>query len=393
MLKISEFIAQHKEEDLSKLAFRFAKNEELNLPFVLQQIFGYQKIRQKIPSWYAIDNLNFPQKLSLEQCSSELTAKYKREILKGDSLLDLTGGFGVDCAFLSTQFSKVDYVEIQPELCRIVKHNFEQLKLKNIQVYNEDSVQFLEKSEFYDCIYLDPARRNDKGEKLVFLSDCQPNVLEILDLLLLKSREVLIKLSPMIDLSVLEKSFLDKLAEIHVVAVDNECKEVLVKITQQASPEIRIKTINIDEKKHFEQVFQYVKTEKEQSVATYASKIEKYLYEPNVAILKAGAFQLVAEKFKIKKLHLHTHLYTSDKLISDFSGRIFEVEKIFTFSKKELKKNLQDITNANISVRNFPETPEQLYKKLKIKEGGDVYLFACTTLERKVLIKTKKIIL
>lgn len=393
MLKISEFIAQHKEEDLSKLAFRFAKSGGMNLPFVLQQISGYQKIRQKIPSWYIIDNLNFPQKLSLEQCSSELTAKYKREILKGESLLDLTGGFGVDCAFLSTQFSKVDYVEVQPELCKIVKHNFEQLNLNNIRVYNEDAVQFLEKSDFYDCIYLDPARRNDKGEKLVFLSDCQPNVLEIFELLLSKSKEVLIKLSPMIDLSILEKSFLNKLAEIHIVAVDNECKEILTKITQEDCPEIKIKTINIEEKKHIEQVFQFTKTEKKQDVVTYASNVEKYFYEPNVAILKSGAFLLVAEKFKIKKLHPHTHLYTSDKLIPDFPGRIFEVEKSFPFSKKDLKENLQYITNANISTRNFPETPKQLYKKLKIKEGGDVYLFACTTLERKLLIKTKKIIL
>ena len=393
MTEIYRFISEHKNDDLSKLAFSFAKNKEINLPFVLQQISGYQKIKKKIPSWYEIENLRFPLKLSLEQCSSEITAKYKREILIGDSLLDLTGGFGIDCAFLSNQFSKVDYVEVQPELCEIAKHNFEQLCLSNIQVYNEDAVEFLQKCASYDCIYLDPARRSDKGQKLVFLSDCQPNVLEILELLLLKSKEILIKLSPIIDLSVLKKSFSSKLSEIHVVAVDNECKEVLVRITSKDSTELKIKTVNIDEKRQLRQIFQFSETEKEESVATFASDIGRYLYEPNVAILKSGAFQLISEKFDVKKLHIHTHLYTSDKLQADFPGRIFEVEKSFLFSKNELKENLKDVTKANISVRNFPETPESLHKRLKIKDGGEVYIFACTAMEKKMLIKTKKILL
>ncbi len=392
MTEIYRFISEHKNDDLSKLAFCFAKNKEIDLPFVLQQISGYQKIRKKIPSWYEIDNLHFPLKLSLEQCSSEATAKYKREIIKGNSLLDLTGGFGIDCAFLSRQFSKVDYVEVQPELCEIAKHNFEQLRL-NIQVYNADAVDFLQKCGTYDCIYLDPARRSIIGQKLVFLSDCQPNVLEILELLLLKSKEVLIKLSPIIDLSVLVKSFSSKLSEIHVVSVNNECKEVLIRISSEDSTELKIKTVNIDEKRELKQIFQFSETEKEESVATFASDIEKYLYEPNVAILKSGAFQLISEKFDVKKLHIHTHLYTSDKLQADFPGRIFEVEKSFLFSKNELKENLQDVTKANISVRNFPETPEFLHKRLRIKDGGDVYIFACTAMERKMLIKTKKVVL
>lgn len=393
MSDLSKFIAQHKEDDLSKLAFRFAKDKMINHSFVLKQISGYQKIRSKIPAWYAIDNLRFPQKLSLEQCSSEVTARYKKEIVEGEALLDLTGGFGVDCAFLSDQFSRVDYVEVQPELCELAKHNFEQLNLKNIQVYNEDGAQFLQKCDVYDCIFLDPARRNNKGEKVVFLSDCQPNVLEILDLLLLKSKEVLIKLSPMIDLSVLEKSFSNKLSEIHVIAVDNECKEILAKISQKDCLEPQIKTVNIEEKKNLRQVLTFSRKEKEHGEAAYASEIEKYLYEPNVAILKAGAFQLVSEKFGLKKIHLHTHLYTSNKLVANFPGRIFEVEKSFSFSKKELKDNLKEVKKANISTRNFPETPESLHKKLKIKTGGDVYLFACTALEKKLLIKTKKITL
>jgi hypothetical protein len=257
-------------------------------------------------------------------------------------------------------------------------------------VKNLDSVEYLKTMPAVDCIFLDPARRDQSGRKTVAFSDCEPNVTEILPLLLEKADTTLLKTSPMLDIS-LALSELKNVAEVYIVAVENECKELLFLLKKELSGEPTITAVNLNNHKET-QLLSFTHTEEQNAMCSFAETLQTYLYEPNASILKSGAFKILSQKYALKKLHPNSHLYTSGVLHSDFPGRIFTVESYFSLNKKEFKESLKDIKKANITVRNFPETVENLRKKLKLSDGGDVFLFA-TTLKNneKVIIKTRKV--
>ena len=383
------FIEENQDRDVEKIAFK-SFPAGVDSSFVLNQIKGRQILKNKIPSWYRNQEVICPPPLSLEQASSEATARYKAKLIKADSLVDLTGGFGIDCAFLAPNFQQVTYVEQQAELCRIATHNFQALGLSAIQIVNADSVSFLQKMPSVDVIYIDPARRDKQGRKVSLLEDCSPRISEIRDLLLQKSNRILIKLSPMFDVEAALVA-LPNTAEVHIVAVDNDCKEVLLLLQKETPLAVKMYCVNLQPNKN-DQFFVFDRKEEYSAHSTIAKKPLRYLYEPNVAVLKSSAFKLISEKYHVDKLQVNSHLYTSENLVYDFPGRSFEVETVFSLNKQEMKSNLQGIEKANIAVRNFPATVAELRKKTKLKEGGDVYLFATTLSEqKKVMIRCKKV--
>ena len=386
--------------------------------FLARQTEGRKAMASKLPSWAENMSILFPVKISLEQCSSQATALYKASLVSGESMVDLTGGFGVDCSFLSKNFSKVDYVEQNTELCEIAEHNFRVLGL-NIKVNNAESVEFLKAMPAVSCIYIDPARRDVKGKKTADLSLCSPNLLEIRDILLEKCNTLLIKLSPMFDISSALEVF-PECRQVHVVSVKNECKELLLLVEKGSCGETEIVCVDLDELGvRSEELGISVQTSGEPSllelsrrvddrqgivqpeITSVASNLKKekseiisysfpkaYLYEPNASIMKAGLFKTVANRYNVQKLHPSTHLYTSDELVENFPGRSFKVERVTKVQRKEI----QDIDKANISIRNFPGNVAELRKKLKLKDGGDIYIFATTLNDNsKVLIVTKKV--
>lgn len=384
-----QFIKEHLHDDVKELALQAQKYPDVDMPSAITQIVGRQLAADKIPSWNAIDSLLYPKHLPMEQCSSEATANYKASVLKGDTLVDLTGGFGIDCAFISRNFANAVYVERQTELCELAKHNFPVLGLSHIQVINSDGVEYLHQMNPVDCIFLDPARRNEHGGKTVAIADCEPNAVELSSLLQSKANKVMIKLSPMLDLSLAIHDLPDT-DEVHIVSVANECKELLLILNKEKQQEVTIHCISIG-KDDTLQKFSFTRSKEQEIVCTYAQQVGKYLYEPNSSILKAGAYKSIAKAYKIDKLHPNSHLYTSNTYISDFPGRVFETKSIFTLNKKEVKNNLSGIEKANITVRNFPASVAELRKRLKLKDGGEVYLFATTLAdEQKVMIKCLK---
>ena len=418
-----KYIEEHLNDDINKLALSKLP-DNIDKQFVIRQIQARQLLKKKLPSWSENDELLFPKRLSLEQCSSELTAKYKRIISRRDEetqsrdasmapaikhidtslhriLVDLTGGMGVDTSFLSDNFDETIYVESQAELCELAEHNFKVLK-KNIKVVNAKAEDFLTQCGEVDCIYLDPARRDEYGRKMVSLHDCSPDVAELQDLLFEKTNTVIVKLSPMLDIDIIKKE-LKNIKEIHVVAVKNECKEVLVLCQrttdngQQTSSKACSQLITIDLRENWS--FTFSEDEEQEAVPTFADEIGKYLYEPGVACMKAAPFKLLSQRFNIKKLHRNSHLYTSDELVTDFPGRTFEVINVVPFDKKAKKilsqqttdNGQQSLSKVSIAVRNFPLSAEELRKHLSFKDGDDFYIFGTTMKgEKKVLILGSK---
>ncbi len=388
-----QFILENRDTDVHKLALQSSRFPLVDMPLAIRQINGKQKVKTKIPAFFQNDDILYPIQLSLEQSSSESTAKYKSTLCEGKTLTDLTGGFGIDTYFLSSLFEQVSYVERDAELCEIAAHNFEVLERNNIQVFNADSEKFLTEMVAVDWIFIDPARRSESGKKVIFLSDCEPNVVALASLLIEKATNVMIKLSPMLDITSAVRELPDT-KEIHIISVDNECKEVLLILNRDLKHsevgDLKINTINISKNK-INQVFNYNFDEESNSTAIYTSTIGKYLYEPNAAVLKSGAFRLVGNRFGLRKLHTNTHLYTSAEYSLEFPGRAFEVQKVWGNSKKELKELATNCPKANISTRNYPIPIDELRKKLKIKDGGEIYLFACTLAnERKVILECLK---
>lgn len=383
-----QYIAEHLNDDIRDLVLKLkSKPSGLDVPFVIRQIAGRQVIKAKLPLWYANEALLFPEHISLEQCSSEWTAGYKASLCGGESLVDLTGGFGVDCVAMSSRFKRTVYVERQEELCRLARHNFVELGAGHIVVEQGNAEQYLRKMPKVDCIYIDPARRDRQGKKTVLLSDCTPDVAELKDLLLEKASSVCIKLSPMLDISLALQS-LPETREVHVVSVNNECKELLFLMKRENKEEdVRICTANLKEK-HPEQRFSFYRKEEQECWADFARQVENYLYEPNVSLLKAGAYKILSRHFPIRKLHPDSHLYTSQSLVDEFPGRIFRVESVFPLQKKQCKEYLNGVKQANITVRNFPLSVDELRKKTGLKAGGETYLFATTLYGgEKVLVK------
>ena len=374
-----DFIRLHEREDVRELALKLDKEKyrELDVELVLKQISGRQTAKVKIPSWFVNDDILYPVHLSLEQASSEATASYKASLIPDENktFVDLTGGMGVDFAFLSQRFAKSVYVEQNWELCDIAGHNFEVLGLQNVAIENSTSETFLEKMPAVDVIYLDPARRDDSGRKVIRIEDCSPNVSEIQDLLLAKAKKVLLKFSPMLDISLAIKN-LKNVSEIHIVSVENECKELLFLLSLNADDTIYT-AVNLNKNNSTEK-FYFTSNEEQNTEISFTDTIGKYLYEPNASILKAGAFKSVAKQFNLQKLHVNSHLYTSDNLIPDFPGRIFEVKDWFVPNKKNINTFVSNTKKANISVRNFPMSVVEIRQKTGLKEGGEVYLFGTT---------------
>lgn len=387
--KLKTFVAEHMNDDIHQLALEAKKYPEINIPQALTQINGRKKIRQKVPFFYENEDILYPIQLSLEQSSSQTTATYKASLCDGNRLVDLTGGFGVDCYFLSEHFENVVYVERNAELCRLANHNFLALNRSNIQVVNTVSEEYLCELDHADWIFIDPARRNTSGKKLVHLSDCDPDVSALASMLLEKADNVMIKLSPMLDINAVIEQ-LPHIKTIHVIAIDNECKELLLILNKKVQTPIRIKTINFQ--KNQNQSFEYTIQQELNSVSETATEIENYLYlyEANSAIMKAGAFKHIGQKFNLYKLHIHTHLYVSNELHTDFPGRVFTIKRIW--EKDSWKSNAHSLKKANIATRNFPTSVDEIRKKLKLADGGDNYLFACTLSDnKKIIIETTKI--
>ncbi|WP_296145694.1 RsmD family RNA methyltransferase [uncultured Flavobacterium sp.] len=381
---IQDFINSNLNKDISKIAFQKNPFPEVDFAVILNQITAKSKSEHKLPTWFSTEEIVYPSKISVEQTSSEKTALYKSELISGESLIDLTGGFGVDDFYFSKKFKSVVHCEMDYELSDIVNHNFQQLKAENIKCFAGDSFEILKNlNRKFDWIYIDPSRRSDAKGKVFLLKDCLPNVPELLENYFKYSENLLIKTAPILDISagLIE---LSNVKTIHIVAVDNEVKELLWEISKNYSGEIEIKTANITKEK-IEKANFFL----QDALEVFYSEPKKYLYEPNSAIMKSGAFDAVSSQFNLDKLHQNSHLYTSDTLI-DFPGRIFEITENIKYGKSEMKQFLQN-KKANITTRNFPESVENIRKKWKIADGGNLYCFFTTDLNTNkiVLLCTK----
>ena len=436
-----DFIRQHQDEDVRQLAFLGSKNPEVDMPFALDQIRGRKMARAKLPRWASIDGIIYPPHISMEQCSSESTALYKAELAarllglpvsssssssfsseneneseKEIGFVDLTGGFGVDFSYIAARLGmKSMYVERQAHLCEAAKENFGRLGLKNAIVKNGDGIEVLHSFHpkkkdaasaddslgiTYDqprsllktnvglkIIFIDPARRDDAGNKVVSLKDCTPDVTVLQEEMLLKADYVIIKLSPMLDWH-RAISELSHVREVHIISVNNECKELLLVLSARNMGNLRIYCLNDA------QSFVCEKSDMESSSVKIApSTLEEmqYLYEPNASLMKAGCFGVLSGRYDARMLSKNSHLFVSREPITAFPGRSFRIIAVSSFNKKELKRHLSGITKANIATRNFPLSVAELRKRLKLKDGGETYIFATTLSdESHVLVITNK---
>ncbi|WP_299062320.1 class I SAM-dependent methyltransferase [uncultured Polaribacter sp.] len=374
--KVQQFIADHLKTEITKVILKGSPFQAVSIQELANQIIAKQKSEHKLATWFNTDNIYYPEKISIEQTSSEITAKYKSEILKGDKIIDITGGFGVDCFYFSKQFKEVVHCEINKALSTIVKYNYHQLKTKNITLFSENGTNFLkETNQKFDCIYIDPSRRNDAKGKVFLLKDCQPYITPKIDFFFTKANFILVKVSPILDITQ-TISELKNVKEVHIVALNNEVKELLFLLEKNYKNSIKIKTINIDKKGNQSFNFNF----KEKTASTY-SKPLTYLYEPNAAILKSGGFHEISQQLNIFKIHQHSHLYTSTELI-DFPGRVFKIEQVLNYDKKKIKKAISE-KKANITTRNFPKKVAQIRKEMNLKDGGNTYLFFTTNIKNK----------
>ena len=376
-----DFIHQHAADDVRKLALQGTKDTAVDLPSALQQIAGQQTALKKLPSWAATEGILFPPHLNMEQCSSEQTARYKAQLAgKGDTYVDLTGGLGVDFYWMSQGFKQRCYVEQNAELCELAKHNFHVLG-HDSSVYCCDTAIYSTDMPHADVVFLDPARRNEHGGRTYDIRDCTPNVIELLPILMEKADKVILKLSPMLDWRKAVDD-LKHVTEVHIVSVDNECKELLL-ILEKAERPLRLVCVNND------QIFEVsphpsplTSLTQGQSVAlqSHPSPLtsEQFLYEPNASIMKAGCFEALAQHYPVCQVSANSHLFLSSVEIEDFPGRRFQICAISSTNKQSMKTALTGIDRANITVRNFPMSVEQLRKKLHLKDGGDTYIFATT---------------
>lgn len=381
--EIQQFIDDNIGADISRLALQKNPFPDFNWTEILNQIGAKSKAKDKLPTWFHTSKIIYPSKISVEQTSSEKTALYKATLVSGENLIDLTGGFGVDDYYFSKQMNKVVHCEINSELSAIAKHNFQKLKAANIECLSGDSLDILQKlNKQFDWIYIDPSRRSDTKGKVFMLKDCLPNVPELLDVYFTFSERILIKTAPILDLSA-GLSELKNVKTIHVVAVNNEVKELLWEIQKDFTGNVLVKTLNFTRQK---EEFDFILDEIGNPIYSLP---KKFLYEPNSAIMKSGGFDKIGTHYSIDKLHLHSHLYTSDKIVA-FPGRVFKIENSIPYNKFEMKKLLEN-KKLNITTRNFPETVESIRKKWKIKDGGNDYCFFTTDLNNNkiVLICTK----
>ncbi len=395
MDKVKDFIRTHRKDNPRDLALQAHRYPDIDMRTAVVQISGWQAARKKLPLWAETEGILFPEHLSMEQCSSQLTAEYKavlREKGIGNSeelfsFTDLTAGFGVDATMMARRMGgKVTLVERNAELCEILRNNLPLLGVKNAEVICGDGTEVLDSLPHQSLIFLDPARRDSNGAKTVAISDCTPDVSLLQTKLLEKADTVMVKLSPMLDLASVTRE-LSNVAEIHIVSLEGECKEILVIIKKDYIGTPKLVCVNINK----EGIAETMTADEETARCTFAGEVGQYLYEPNASIMKGCAFKSVSQQYGVDKLHPSSHLYTSDTLVANFPGRSFKVESVSTFGKKELRRMLSDVKKANITIRNFPSTVAELRKRLKLSDGGDVYLFATTLADdRKVLVRCLK---
>lgn len=367
---VQDFINQNISANITQLALQKNPFPETNWTLILQQIAAKQKAITKLPSWFKTPNIYYPSKVSVEQTSSEKTARYKSDLIAGNSLLDLSGGFGVDDFYFAQRFEQVIHCEIEATLSEIVQHNFKQMGVSNIECISGDSeVTLTNLNKSFDWLYIDPSRRNEAKGKVFMLKDCLPNVPEKLDFYYRFTSNLMIKTAPILDITA-GLSELQNVKAIHIVALENEVKELLWIIEKDWIGNPKITTINLTKEKTETFSFEWNSV----AIAEY-SEPKTYLYEPNAAIMKSGGFDWISAQFKLKKLHPHSHLYTSDTLI-EFPGRVFAIDQIVPYNKTEMK--LLGNQKANITIRNFPDTVENIRKKWKINDGGNCYSFFTT---------------
>lgn len=383
---MQEFISENYNKDLSKLVFQGSPFEEVSTQELATQLAGKGRAEKKLPTWFNTEGIIYPPNLNLEQTSSEITAAYKASQINGSLLMDLTGGFGVDSYFFSKSVKKVVHCELNPELSEVVAHNFRVLGIENIINFTGDGLSHLKATtEPIDWLYLDPSRRDDAGGRVFHLSDCLPNIPEHLELLLSKAPDILVKTSPLLDLQAGVLA-LRKVKQIHVVAVKNEVKELLWFLSEIPTEEIRIRTLNF--KKGEVEIYE---NDFRKEAPIDLSTPLTYLFEPNAAIMKSGLADALGEELGLLKLHNNSNLFTSNTLMK-FPGRKFEILQQLPYSRKKLKKALS-FEQAHISTRNFPESVASLRKQLKLKDGGEHYLFFTTTgKDERVVLICRKIV-
>lgn len=391
----AEFIREYRERDIRQLALQANRFPDVDMPYALDQIQGWQIARRKLPKWAACDGVIFPPHLSMEQCSSEPTAQYKLNLAMewaervghASRMTDLTGGFGVDFSFTSCAFAAATYVERNEQLCHIVEHNLPLLGLNNATVVCADAVEYLSTVEPQTMLFLDPARRDEHGAKTVMLADCTPDVVQLLPQLLEKSRFTMLKLSPMLDWHKAVDDLQGTVREVHIVSVGGECKELLLVLSKVVESELKVYCADLSTASDTSSLFVYTPGS---SAPVANSKLKtqnsKFVHEPNASIMKAGSFDELAAAYGVSPVSRNSHLFLSDEPVEGFPGRSFVVECVTTMNKGELRKALVGIEKANIATRNFPLTVAELRKRLKIKDGGDVYIFATTTAEGEHLL-------
>ena len=391
----AEFIREYRERDIRQLALQANRFPDVDMPYALDQIQGWQIARRKLPKWAACDGVIFPPHLSMEQCSSEPTAQYKLNLAMewasrvghASRMTDLTGGFGVDFSFTSCAFAAATYVERNEQLCHIVEHNLPLLGLNNATVVCADAVEYLSTVEPQTMLFLDPARRDEHGAKTVMLADCTPDVVQLLPKLLEKSRFTMLKLSPMLDWHKAVDDLQGTVREVHIVSVGGECKELLLVLSTVVESELKVYCADLSTASAPSSLFVYTPgSSAPVANSTFNIQHSTFLFEPNASIMKAGCFDELAAAYGVSPVSRNSHLFLSDEPVEDFPGRSFVVERVTTMNKGELRKALVGIEKANIATRNFPLTVAELRKRLKIKDGGDVYIFATTTAEGEHLL-------
>ncbi len=392
--ELRDFIHEHINDDTAELLLAARKYPDIDVPFVVEQIEARRRLKGKLPEWYENKDIIMGGRVPAEQCSSELTARYKQSIVKGESLCDMTGGMGVDFWYMSEGMERAIYTERNEELCSIAKHNFQVLQtLRPEYVIRCGDGRELPIPSV-DIIYLDPARRAGDGSRVYAMEDCEPNIVEWQDELLKHAKMVLVKLSPMVDLTdVLRK--LKGVKELHIVGVKNECKEILVKAhafdDSVCAGCVEVHCVDFLTSGKIEYVFSLLGG---MEIPLIDGEVKRYLYEPDVTLMKAGAFGSLCARYPVWQLDVDTHLMTSDEWIPEFPGRVFEVEEMIPFSSKVLKRLKKEIPQANIAVRNFVMTADELRKKTGIKDGGEVYLFGAKVKDmgQMLLICRKKVV-
>ena len=438
----SEFVKQFRQADPRKLALQASHYPDVDMPYALNQIQGWQTAQRKLPSWAACDGVVYPPHLNMEQCSSEPTARYKQQVARlwaeripnasRTSMTDLTGGFGVDFSFTSRCFDCATYVERNASLCDVVSANLPRLGIRNATVECAEAEAVLEQMEPQTMIFLDPARRDEHGAKTVLIADCTPDVCQLLPRLMEKSQFVMLKLSPMLDW---HKAIVDldgKVREVHIVSADGECKELLLVLANNVTKDVKVYCVDIQSKPDSQG--EYPRSEFVYSIATNAqeeivennSKLENstsaqptnstfniqhstlppatnstfniqhstFLFEPNASVMKAGCFDEIARAYGVSAISRNSHLFLSDREIDGFPGRSFAIDAVTTMNKRQLRQTLSGMKQANIAVRNFPLSVAELRKRLKLSDGGDTYIFATTTSDGDHILmlthKTKK---